>query len=231
MAESTKELTDEGAKVTTTVEGSDATAAAPAEPSGKKGYWIIHILPSTTREKFFAHLSLANSKTKYGGKTHLRAREGDAESDPVAYCAVIEFRSASGHRLLGRRGGLCRAENYWAIPRQRGRSRVCVIEADPLPELKPARASINHVHAVKDKSKFMPTREVDPAVLVGDDGPGRHQHVGAGATSYTVAFAARSGSVRPGRLDAGERCLPAARRRGMAEGDDDVVDRTVCGRV
>ena len=38
MAESTKELTDEGAKVTTPVEGSDATAAAPAEP-GKKGYW------------------------------------------------------------------------------------------------------------------------------------------------------------------------------------------------
>ena len=38
MAESTKELTDEGAKVTTTVAGSDATAAAPAEP-GKKGYW------------------------------------------------------------------------------------------------------------------------------------------------------------------------------------------------
>ena len=33
MAESTKELTDEGAKVTTTVEGSDATAAAPAEPA------------------------------------------------------------------------------------------------------------------------------------------------------------------------------------------------------
>ena len=34
-AESTKELTEEGAKVTTVVEGTDATAAAPAEPSGK----------------------------------------------------------------------------------------------------------------------------------------------------------------------------------------------------
>ena len=34
-AESTKELTDEGAKVTTVVEGTDATAAPPAEPSGK----------------------------------------------------------------------------------------------------------------------------------------------------------------------------------------------------
>ena len=31
-AESTKELTEEGAKVTTVVEGTDATAAAPAEP-------------------------------------------------------------------------------------------------------------------------------------------------------------------------------------------------------
>ena len=31
-AESTKELTDEGAKVTTVAEGTDATAAPPAEP-------------------------------------------------------------------------------------------------------------------------------------------------------------------------------------------------------
>ena len=49
MAESTKELTDEGAKVTTTVEGSDATAAAPAEPSGKKGYWPEAVWNSTGR--------------------------------------------------------------------------------------------------------------------------------------------------------------------------------------
>ena len=48
MAESTKELTDEGAKVTTTVEGSDATAAAPAEP-GKKGYWPGAVWNSTGR--------------------------------------------------------------------------------------------------------------------------------------------------------------------------------------
>ena len=32
MAESTKELTEQGAKVTTTVVGSSATAAPPAEP-------------------------------------------------------------------------------------------------------------------------------------------------------------------------------------------------------
>ena len=48
MAESTKELTNEGAKVTTTVEGSDATAAAPAEP-GKKGYWPGAVWNSTGR--------------------------------------------------------------------------------------------------------------------------------------------------------------------------------------
>ena len=48
MAESTKELTDGGAKVTTTVEGSDATAAAPAEP-GKKGYWPGAVWNSTGR--------------------------------------------------------------------------------------------------------------------------------------------------------------------------------------
>jgi hypothetical protein len=33
MAESTKELTEEGAKVTTVVEGTDATADAPLEPT------------------------------------------------------------------------------------------------------------------------------------------------------------------------------------------------------
>ena len=35
-AESTKELTEEGAKVTTVVEGTDATAPPPAEPSSGK---------------------------------------------------------------------------------------------------------------------------------------------------------------------------------------------------
>ena len=94
MAESTKELTDEGAKVTTTVEGSDATAAAPAEPTGKKGYWIIHLLSIKNEEKFFAHLSLANSKTKYGGKTRIFAPvKATLKGDPVAFCAVIEFPS------------------------------------------------------------------------------------------------------------------------------------------
>ena len=33
MAESTKEATEEGAKVTTVAEGTDATAAPPAEPA------------------------------------------------------------------------------------------------------------------------------------------------------------------------------------------------------
>ena len=94
MAESTKELTDEGAKVTTTVEGSDATAAAPAEPTGKKGYWIIHLLAIHDQEKFFAHLTLANSKTKYGGKTRIFAPvKATLKGDPVAFCAVIEFPS------------------------------------------------------------------------------------------------------------------------------------------
>jgi len=140
MAESTKELTDEGAKVTTTVEGSDATAAAPAEP--KKGYWIIHILSINNEEKFFAHLSLANSKTKYGGKTRIFAPvKATLKGDPVAYCAVIEFPSVQA------------AIDCWADPEDYAEARallgdpetavvdrrVCVIEADPLPELKPGQ--------------------------------------------------------------------------------------------
>ena len=142
MAESTKELTDEGAKVTTTVEGSDATAAAPAEPSDKKGYWIIHILAIKDEEKFFAHLALANSKTKYGGKTRIFAPvKATLKGDPVAYCAVIEFPSvqaaidcwddeedyAEARKLLG-------DPETDVVDR-----RVCVIEADPLPELKPGQ--------------------------------------------------------------------------------------------
>ena len=141
MAESTKELTDEGAKVTTTVEGSDATAAAPAEP-GKKGYWIIHILAINDEEKFFAHLSLANSKTKYGGKTRIFAPvKATLKGDPVAFCAVIEFPSVQA------------AIDCWDDPEDYAEARallgdpetavvdrrVCVIEADPLPELKPGQ--------------------------------------------------------------------------------------------
>ena len=47
----------------------------PRRARGKKisAHWIIHILAIKDEEKFFAHLSLANSKTKYGGKTRIFA--------------------------------------------------------------------------------------------------------------------------------------------------------------
>jgi len=261
MAESTKELTDEGAKVTTTVEGSDATAAAPAEP--KKGYWIIHLLSIKNEEKFFEHLSLANSKTKYGGKTRIFAPvKATLKGDPVAFCAVIEFPSvqaaidcwddeedyAEARKMLG-------DPETDVVDR-----RVCVIEASPLPELKPGQGfwcwrsvefgvasiassstpsmrrvpthRINHVHAVKDKEKFM--AYAGPAMALTTSatfGPVVHQHVGAGATSYSVAFAAAFGleSAQAGLDLPSTEAYQAAKAAGsMAEGEDDVVDRTIC---
>ena len=62
-------------------------------------------------------------------------------------------------------------------------------------------------------------------------GPVVHQHVGAGATSYSVAFAAAFGfeSAQVGLdLPATEAYQAAKAAGGMAEGEDDVVDRTVC---
>ena len=62
-------------------------------------------------------------------------------------------------------------------------------------------------------------------------GPVVHQHVGAGATSYTVAFAALFGleSAQAGLdMPANEAYQAAKATGGMAEGEDDVVDRTVC---
>ena len=172
MAESTKELTDEGAKVTTTVEGSDATAAAPAEPSGKRGYWIIHILAIKDEEKFFAHLTLANSKTKYGGKTRIFAPvKATLKGDPVAYCAVIDSRR-SRLRLIGddqrimQRPGHC-----WAIPRWTCGQRVCH-RAEALPEHKPGQGLDQPRHAVKKKIHGL-RGSVDPTFLVSFDRPGR----------------------------------------------------------
>ena len=114
----------------------------PSRRQTKKGYWIIHILSIKNQEKFFAHLTLANSKTKYGGKTRIFAPvKATLKGDPVAFCAVIEFPSVqaaidcwddeadygaaiTGRPRDGRRGP--------ARLRDRGR---------PSPELKPARAS------------------------------------------------------------------------------------------
>ena len=62
-------------------------------------------------------------------------------------------------------------------------------------------------------------------------GPVVHQHVGAGATSYTVAFAALFGleSAQAGLEMADSDAYKAAKATGdMAESEDDVVDRTVC---
>jgi uncharacterized protein (DUF1330 family) len=204
MAESTKELTDEGAKVTTTVAGSDATAAAPAEPSTKKGYWIIHLLAIKDEAKFFEHLSLANSKTKYGGKTRIFAPvKATLKGDPVAFCAVIEFPSvqaaidcwddeedyAEARKLLG-------DPETDVVER-----RVSVIEAGPLPELKPGQGfwclrsvkfgvasmassstpSMRRVPYTQDQPRPRRKRSrevhglrgsVDPAFSLCDDGPG-----------------------------------------------------------
>ena len=62
-------------------------------------------------------------------------------------------------------------------------------------------------------------------------GPVAHQHVGAGATSYTVAFAAAFGleSAQAGIDLPSTEAYQAAKAAGsMAEGEDDVVDRTIC---
>ena len=62
-------------------------------------------------------------------------------------------------------------------------------------------------------------------------GPVVHQHVGAGATSYTVAFAALFGleSAQAGLdMPANDAYKAAKATGGMAEGEDDVVDRTIC---
>ena len=62
-------------------------------------------------------------------------------------------------------------------------------------------------------------------------GPVAHQHVGAGATSYSVAFAALFGleSAQAGLdMPANDGYKAAKAAGGMAEGEDDVVDRTVC---
>ena len=94
---------------------------------------IIHLLAIKDEEKFFAHLALANSKTKYGGKTRIFA--------PVAYCAVIEFPSVQAAIDCWDD-----EEDYGAARKLLGdpetdvvERRVCVIEASPLPELKPGQ--------------------------------------------------------------------------------------------
>ena len=62
-------------------------------------------------------------------------------------------------------------------------------------------------------------------------GPVAHQHVGAGATSYSVAFAAAFGleSAQAGIDLPTTDAYKAAKAAGdMADGEDDVVDRTIC---
>ena len=70
-----------------------------------------------------------------------------------------------------------------------------------------------------------------PLFLSATMGPVVHQHVGAGATSYTVAFAALFGleSAQAGLdMPANDAYKAAKAAGGMAEGEDDVVDRTIC---
>jgi len=197
---------------------------------------IIHILAIKDEQKFFEHLSLANSKTKYGGKTRIFAPvKATLKGDPVAFCAVIEFPSvkaaidcwddeedyAEARKLLG-------DPETDVVDR-----RVCVIEADPLPELKPGQGFwINHVHAVKDQEKFMAyAGQSIPLFSSATMGPVVHQHVGAGATSYTVAFAAMFGleSAQAGLdMPSNDGYKAAKATGGMSESEDDVVDRTVC---
>ena len=67
MAESTKEATEEGAKVTTVAEGTDATAAPPAEPGSKIVLTVFESLHEgktlDDAKAAWAHVAEASAKT------------------------------------------------------------------------------------------------------------------------------------------------------------------------
>ena len=67
MAESTKEATEEGAKVTTMAEGTDATAAPPAEPGSKIVLTVFESLHEgktlDDAKAAWAHVAEASAKT------------------------------------------------------------------------------------------------------------------------------------------------------------------------
>ena len=190
----------------------NSTGRVDARSNLISAHRIIHILAIKDEEKFFAHLSLANSKTKYGGKTRIFAPvKATLKGDPVAFCAVIEFPSVKAaidcwddEEDYAERG------NYWAIPRRTSWSGASVLSRPILsPSSSPARELVLAQCRIwpairasgsttstpsKTRRNSWPTRASrSPLFSSATMGPVVHQHVGAGATSYTVAFAALFG--------------------------------------
>ena len=126
--------------------------------SGKKGYWIVHLVKIHDEGAFFAHLKKANEGTKYGGLTRLFAPVKETlTGEPVQYCAIIEFPTLQAaidcwddEDDYGAARALLGDDETKVVDR-----RVCVIEADPLPELKQGQAFwVNHVQEIVDQEKF-----------------------------------------------------------------------------
>jgi len=202
----------------------------------KRGYWIVHLISIKDQEVFFKHLAKANEGTKYGGLTRVFAPvKKTLRGEPVEFCAVIEFPSVKA--AIGCWDDM---EDYAAARAILGEDetkvverRVCVIEADPLPDLKPGQGFwINHVEEIVDQTAFFAYANASMHCFTSTHfGPVVKQLIG----SPTMVLAAVLGFDSPQAAiecyEGGSADYKSAKEAGgMSIGGDEnhVVKRTIC---
>ena len=205
--------------------------AAPAPATAKKGYWIVHLLKIHDQEKFFAHLATANSNKKYGGMTRVFAPVSQTlVGEPVEFAALIEFPSVQAAidcwddmEDYGAARALLGEDETQVVDR-----RICVIEADPLPELTPGMGFwLNHVEQIVDEPAFYGYAKASlPCFASAHFGPVVHQFVG----KKMVLAAALGCESLQAAIDIYQKpeYLAAKAVGGMEGGESHVVKRTIC---
>ena len=197
----------------------------------KHGYWIIHINKVHDMAKLREMIAAASTKTKRGGVIRVNSPVTKVlTGDPVVQAVVVEFPC-----LEDAMGAWDDMEDYGAARAILGdpesnvvERRVCVLEADPLPELKDgAGLWINLVEKVLDEDKFMSYVGASMPNFTGATfGPVVHQHVGDKQMQFAAVLTFESIEASVNVWQKAE-YIEAKKKGTMEDGEEHVVVRTI----
>ena len=201
-----------------------------------KGYWINHVLEIKDPERFGAYaeasIPMLQSDNKYGARLVLFGPvAATVLGNPVQYAAVAEFDSiqaaidfwddadyAAARALMGSLD-----DESSVVDR-----RVCCIEGEPLTVTPKQGFWLNHVHEIVDEAAFYAYAEASmPHFSCTTFGPVVYQHTGTQKIQFAAALGFDNLDKATGIYSTPE-YKAALATGGMEEGEDHVVNRTIC---
>ncbi|MEK9877598.1 MAG: DUF1330 domain-containing protein [Betaproteobacteria bacterium] len=201
-----------------------------------KGYWINHVIEIKDRDKFFAYATASESmftgENKYGALMKVFGPvAATLKGEPVSHAALVEFDSIQA------------AIDFWNDPEYAAtraylgplddesstvERRVCCIEAEEIIISPNQWFWLNHVSEIINEEAFFKYANASLGHFnVAAFGPVVHQHAGREAIQLAAAlgFTSENDALHVRETESYKYALAEG---GMADGESNVVNRTIC---